>query len=384
MDPEYQQFCMADPAFYDAMHSTETAGDSFAVAAWPLPDGWSLHEQDDWLVVQPAQPPRLPPQGWKIHASATADNADRVLGAVHEYCVQRGISFKFLRSPNALTARLSKYAPRGFSGKLVTIYPEDDGACHRILTELGEWLAGEPSPYILSDLRWQDGPLYVRYGAFAHRYAVDEDGTVVEAIADADGTLVPDRRDPVFRVPEWVTLPDFLRPQLAARNAVTTTADFRPRRRNSPGRLIQPTDPPLNGVHRCSSESWLPWRKAESGHGTTRTSGLGRYRPRRCATSPAATRRAAGGYPDGGIRARRARRGGPGSPPVPDIDCGLRWRTTEEHAWPSRVRGRTGRRRRSPPAAHPSGWSWARSRPARSSSPSASRRTSSSSSTTWW
>ena len=222
MDQEYQQFCMADPAFYDAMHSTETAGDSFAVAARELPGGWALREQDDWLVIEgPVR--RLPPQGWKIHASATADNADRVLAAVHEYCVERGISFKFLRSPAALTARLSKYAPRGYSGKLVTIYPESDDACRTILTELGDRLAGEPSPYILSDLRWNGGPLYVRYGAFAHRFTVDEDGTVVEAIADADGTLVPDRRDPVFHIPPWVTLPDFLAPQLAARNAVTTT-----------------------------------------------------------------------------------------------------------------------------------------------------------------
>ncbi|GAB4006659.1 hypothetical protein GCM10029992_58090 [Glycomyces albus] len=32
---------------------------------------------------------------------------------------------------------------------------------------------------------------------------------------------MPDRRDPVFRVPDWVELPDFLAPHLAARNAVT-------------------------------------------------------------------------------------------------------------------------------------------------------------------
>jgi len=38
-----------------------------------------LKEQDDWLVIRPGTPVRLPPQGWKIHASATLDNADRVL-----------------------------------------------------------------------------------------------------------------------------------------------------------------------------------------------------------------------------------------------------------------------------------------------------------------
>ncbi len=223
MDQDYQPFCMADPSFYDAMYSEDTAGESFATAARPLPAGWTLREQDDWLTVNPRVRPELPQQGWKIHASAAMDNADKVLDTVWEYCVARGISFKFLRSSSALLARVSKYAPRGYAGKLVTIYPVDDAACEQILNELGELLAGEPSPYILSDLRWGRGPLFVRYGAFVNRHTVDSTGVVVEAIADPDGNLVADRRDPVFYLPPWVTLPAFLEPHMAARNAVTTT-----------------------------------------------------------------------------------------------------------------------------------------------------------------
>ena len=34
---------------------------------------------------------------------------------------------------------------------------------------------------------------------------------------------MPDRRQPVFTVPAWVTLPEFLAPHLAARNALTIT-----------------------------------------------------------------------------------------------------------------------------------------------------------------
>jgi serine/threonine protein kinase len=223
MDQRYEAYTLVDSPFYDTMHSTKTAGASFPVADRPLPDGWQLKDQDDWLVVHPGTPVHLPMQGWKIHASATMDNADRILDAVWDYCVPRGIQFKFLRSKSALLARVSKYAPRGYSGKLVTIYPIDDAQCETILRELGEELQGEPNPYILTDLRWGDGPLFVRYGAFAMRYTVDERGEPVPAIADGDGNLVPDRRDPVFRVPPWVSLPAFLEPQLAARNAVTVT-----------------------------------------------------------------------------------------------------------------------------------------------------------------
>jgi hypothetical protein len=220
MDQAYETYALADPSFYDVLYAKQTAGSSFSIADRPLPDGWQLKNQDDWLVVRP-EAATLPAQGWKIHAAATPNNAERVLAAIWDYCISRKVGFKFLRSPNALTARVSKYAPRGYSGKLVTIYPVDDTQCETILRELGDILDGEPSPYILTDLRWGRGPLYVRYGAFAMRYIVDERGMPVPAFADGDGNLVPDKRDPVFRVPPWVTLPAFLEPHLAARNAAT-------------------------------------------------------------------------------------------------------------------------------------------------------------------
>ncbi len=220
VEDRYEAFVMADPIFYDVLHSRSKDTSPFEVAARPLPEGWQIREQDDWLVIEPATV-QLPAQGWKIHASACMDNAERVLGKIWDYCLPRGIEFKFLRSNAALLARVSKYAPRGYSGKLVTIYPPDDAACETILNELGDLLEGEPSPYILSDLRWGKGPLYVRYGAFANRFVVGSTGQLVGAIADETGTLVPDRRNPVFYVPPWVTLPDFLAPHLEARNGVT-------------------------------------------------------------------------------------------------------------------------------------------------------------------
>ena len=120
MDNGYAAFCMASPLFYDVLHSEQTAGTSFPIADRSLPAGWVRHEQESWFVFTPADA-RPPAQGWKIHASACLDNAERILDAVWDYCVPRGIGFKFLRSPAVLLARVSKYAPRGSSGKLVTI-----------------------------------------------------------------------------------------------------------------------------------------------------------------------------------------------------------------------------------------------------------------------
>jgi hypothetical protein len=91
------------------------------------------------------------------------------------------------------------------------------------LKDLDELLAGTQGPYILSDLRYGDGPIFVRYGAFIEQHCIDESGKRVLALANDEGRLVPDTRGPTFKLPSWVTLPAFLEPHLAARNSVTTT-----------------------------------------------------------------------------------------------------------------------------------------------------------------
>ncbi|AGL17149.1 class III lanthionine synthetase LanKC [Actinoplanes sp. N902-109] len=221
MDKRYDSYCAVDPLFYDSVTNTEAVIAEFAPDR-PLPRGWQRDVHDDWTLCGPSGD-KLPEQGWKIHVSAGLDNAERVLDLVWDYCVARGIGFKFLRGPKMLLLRNSKYAARGASGKFITVYPHDEAELARACAELAALLAGEHGPYILSDLRYGPGPVHLRYGAFAARYCLSEDGDVVPALADPTGTLVPDRRDPVFHVPEWVQLPEFLAPHLAARNAVSTT-----------------------------------------------------------------------------------------------------------------------------------------------------------------
>ncbi len=220
MDKRYELFCLADPLFYDSPSGAAAARRDFAIAARQLPPGWTRRGHGDWQVQVPPGDP-IPAQGWKIHVSAGQDNAERVLGEIFDYCVPRQISFKFLRGPLALHLRNAKYAPRGASGKLAAIYPPDDACCERTLAELDGIIGGEHGPYILSDLRYAAGPLYVRYGGFTQRHCRNSDGELVPAIADGTGRLVPDLRTPVFTVPAWIPLPGFLAPHLAARNAVT-------------------------------------------------------------------------------------------------------------------------------------------------------------------
>ena len=230
MDERYEVYTLADPHFYETPERLAGAGGRtpplFDAARREVPSGWHTERGGDWFHVTPVEedgssPEGRPLQGWKIHVSATRENADKIADQVWDYCVPRRIPFKFVPAPHLLHLRNSKYAGRDGSGKFVTIYPVDDDQLQTILHELGDALAGQEGPYILTDLRWQEGPLYVRYGAFARRFCVDARGSLVPAVADPDGQLVPDLRDPAFRTPSWVTLPAFLESQLAARNATT-------------------------------------------------------------------------------------------------------------------------------------------------------------------
>jgi tRNA A-37 threonylcarbamoyl transferase component Bud32 len=218
-----QLYCFADAIFFEDVSrwsggAGHLADALLSVSALPLPDGWTRTGQGVWTGLHPPGE-TLPPQGWKIHISATLDNADKLCRIAWDYCVQRGISFKHLRDRNMLLALSAKYAPRGSSGKLVTIYPRDEDELHRILRDLTPLTEGEPGPYILSDLRWGDTPLYVRYGGFTKMECQDDKGEWTYAIRRPDGVLIPDVRRAFFSPPDWVPLPDFLLPHLAARGA---------------------------------------------------------------------------------------------------------------------------------------------------------------------
>ena len=217
MNRGYESYCLAHPSFYEAPESARGDDVDFERAG-DVPEGWTRAELDDWLVFAPLSR-RMPNQGWKIHVSAALDNAERVLAIVWDYCTQHDLAFKFIRSKQLLLMRNSKYADRAASGKFVAIYPADEEQLARVLEELGSLLEGQPGPYILSDLRWGAGPLFVRYGGFAERFCLGADGELVLAIEDPDGELVPDRREPTFCPPDWVALPAFLEPHVEARSS---------------------------------------------------------------------------------------------------------------------------------------------------------------------
>ncbi|MEV4020351.1 class III lanthionine synthetase LanKC [Nonomuraea angiospora] len=210
---DFVPYCVADPLVFDTPAALPDTTGWFASALQPAPAGWIRSVTGLNISMRPGDAV-LPEQGWKIHISATVSDAARAIDIVWDHCIGNGLAFKFLRSPAAVTTVNSKYWPRSSSGKLITLYPRDHEQFAKAVHSLASALDGIRGPYILSDLRYSDSPLFIRYGAFVPLWCVSEDGTPRAAIRDPDGTLRPDIRTPVFTVPEFVTVPAEFEPGL--------------------------------------------------------------------------------------------------------------------------------------------------------------------------
>lgn len=223
MKPSAELYTLSDRVFFDVPN---VDGETFAEASAALPPGWTRENSDPWMVLRPPAV-ELPDQGWKVHVSATPGNAADIVGRVVAWAFAHEVTVKFLSGPALVLAYNLKYAPRASGGKVLALYPRDEDELHRVLTGLEAEVGGEPGPRVLTDLRWRDGPLHVRYGGFRSRWCTAPDGERVLAVATPDGTLVPDERRPVFSLPDWVRPPDFLLPALRERTAAGTSIDWR-------------------------------------------------------------------------------------------------------------------------------------------------------------
>ncbi|MEU1403763.1 class III lanthionine synthetase LanKC [Streptomyces sp. NPDC005728] len=216
---------MTGPVFTESPDRLADADSRYPAGLRPTPQGWHRVEHGGWINLLPSSD-RRPAQGWKVHVSARSEDASRTVDTAWTYCVEHLLAFKFLRSGALLAQRNAKQADRSAGGKLLTLYPEDDLVLQRTLEELSVLLKDVRGPYVLSDLRWSEGPLYVRYGAFEAAYCFSPDGDWVPAMTRPDGRRVPDRRRPFFTVPDWAPVPSFLADHLRTTRDTTRADPF--------------------------------------------------------------------------------------------------------------------------------------------------------------
>ncbi|MFE1319397.1 class IV lanthionine synthetase LanL [Kitasatospora phosalacinea] len=168
---------------------------------------WTVAVEGFWCTVRP--PGReLPAQGWKLHVSAASSVAVEVLSAVASAVADDPCAFKFTADREKLHEINSRNSERGSAGKFLTVYPGDDEQFRRLAEELHRATAGMPGPVILSDRPYRPGSLvHYRYGAFAGRSALGNDGAYRSMLRAPGGALVEDVRAAVYRRPPWVADP---------------------------------------------------------------------------------------------------------------------------------------------------------------------------------
>ncbi len=202
-------YLVDDDRWFTPLESITTGEGAHRLACGPVPSGWERRRKAVWTHLRPLGE-TAPEQGWKIHISCTPTYYQDVLERVWEICEPLRVYWKFNSHARLHRAMNGKGATRGASGKAVTIYPRHESQLRELLDRLESALAGVEGPYILSDIRWKDTPVYLRYGGFASMWCVDDSGNRVLAVKDPQGRPVPDIRGPVFAPPDWAPLPQWL------------------------------------------------------------------------------------------------------------------------------------------------------------------------------
>lgn len=195
----YFKYLNRDSDYYEPSHPSQ---DRVQYVVQDIPANCSiiLEEDSPWKFYIFKNKP-IKDQGWKIHISATMENAQDILTTISEVLLEREIAFKHLVDEPNLHSINSKNGNRTSSGKFITIYPQTDEEFYTLLNILYEQIYDEENgPYILSDKCWKNSNIFYRYGGF--RNIENEKGE--PCIKDEHGHLIPDNRTPYYQVPEFV------------------------------------------------------------------------------------------------------------------------------------------------------------------------------------
>ena len=153
--------------------------------------------------------PRRREQGWKLHLSAGLFSAEEVLRRALPVLLAETAAFKLAASPDALAAlneghgglQPGRQVPDGLPGRRRPGGPPGG----RPRRGDARPAAARPSPPIA---RWRRAASSTTAtAASATGTSRRRSGEVVPALVTPDGELVPDRRLPVYRAPEWADDP---------------------------------------------------------------------------------------------------------------------------------------------------------------------------------
>lgn len=198
-------FTLLDREFFLSINR-RTPGTEFSSAVAEILDGgrWTLQADGVWTGAHPEGWAHQP-QGWKLHLSATPQNAQTVLRRAAAVLRDDPAPFKFACDGAVLFLMLAKNWAREGGGKFITVYPADEAHFRRLGQSLSQATAGLEGPYILSDRRVPGSRVvFYRYGQHLAREELNARGQRAQQILDPAGASVSDRRRGYYQLPDWV------------------------------------------------------------------------------------------------------------------------------------------------------------------------------------
>lgn len=205
-------YSLLSPIHYENVERYEPGDDYLAICRERLGAGWKFRHKGFWSSCTP-EGWAGPEHGWKIHVSATPENASEVLDIVASRMAERPVAFKFCSDPRMLRLSMSKGWSRVQTGKFITLYPRDVDEFKRVIEDLHQATTHLSGPHILTDRPYRKSRVvFYRYGAHAPRYRIDPYGRPQPGMMFSDGRWHEDVRGPAFRVPPGITDPFAARP----------------------------------------------------------------------------------------------------------------------------------------------------------------------------
>lgn len=173
---------------------------------------YRITERDQWIYFIPSGPHETPDQGWKVHISVDLPIFASAIALLGDRLCHDEVYWKICPSTDAARRLCSVPTPLSQVGKLITLYPRDEGHTQHLLSWLYPLLKGIPGPVVPSDLRFRpNAPIFLRYGSFKKNQMYDLKTAVkTPYLMRPDGLRVPDNRTVGLPCPEWQRLPDFL------------------------------------------------------------------------------------------------------------------------------------------------------------------------------
>ena len=200
MNVNLAYYSFADNKFYEPLDVLNADITIFKAVSSACSNEYEIYENGIYLCATSKL--KMPKQGWKIHISASYDNAIHILNIVAKELVPQKCSFKVIKSLDLYLLTSQKPFSRTQFGKFITVYPESNSRFIALLEILNKKLSNFEGPEILTDRQYkQCKVLHYRYGGFEPIEKVTPYGQTLYLIQNGFGALTEDVRSPYYSLP---------------------------------------------------------------------------------------------------------------------------------------------------------------------------------------